>query len=248
MTVGATKLSWCVVRLGNDLNWWVDEISDPMHWDLDGLSILDPKQRAYVLELIDGLKDYGLDVELLQNAFFRFRIDKKLPDGRVKLVRTEESLLEADEPIFSLPDVVDEDRGPYADFIDHITRLRVKMLNELIEFEQKLSVEEIEEDLRERYQQEFFEGNAIHVFKELVDILEYIPDGYTLDAEEEERPNKDEEYDKLEVEDVEGENEWLEEDETMRWEDDDIASEGNDEEIENPEKELEASPKKRKSK
>jgi hypothetical protein len=221
----------------------VSEISDPIHWDLDGLGVLDPKQVAYILDLVDGLRDYGLDVELFRNAFFYFKIEGKLKGGLVKLARTEENFLEAEDPLFALPNVMDEDKGPYADFIDHITRLRVKLLNDLIEFEQKFSVDEIEEDLREHYQREFFEGRAIHVFRELTDILEYVPEGYSLDANEENKGDEEEkDLDQLEVEEVDTEGEWLEEDETMRWEDEGFEVEG-----EKDEKSLDGSSRKGKS-
>ena len=33
------NLDWCIVRIGEDGNWWVSEISDRVHWDIDGLGI-----------------------------------------------------------------------------------------------------------------------------------------------------------------------------------------------------------------
>ena len=73
MSVIAPKLNWCIVRIGNDFNWWVKEISDPIHWDLDSLSILDPKQVSYILDLTNSLQEYGLNADLVDRAFFRFR-------------------------------------------------------------------------------------------------------------------------------------------------------------------------------
>src|SRR5262245_14895431 len=31
MAKGTPQLEWCIVRLGEDHNWWVDEVSDPVH-------------------------------------------------------------------------------------------------------------------------------------------------------------------------------------------------------------------------
>ena len=53
MAKGSPQLEWCVVRLGEDHNWWVDEVSDPVHWDVDGLSIIDPRQVDHIIELIE---------------------------------------------------------------------------------------------------------------------------------------------------------------------------------------------------
>ena len=223
MSVSAPKLSWCVVRLGNDYNWWVKEISDPIHWDLDSLSILDPKQLAYIIDLMDALKEYGLDTDIVDRAFFKFKIDRRLNDNLVRLVRIETSLMDMDEPIFALPDAIDEEKGAYADLIDHITRLRVKLLNDSIELKEGISFDEITDDLNERYQQEFFEGVATHCYRELSDILEYVPEGFELgrDEHEDARPSEEDMYEDLMGEEVGDKEEILEQDETMQWDADD---------------------------
>ena len=41
-----------------------------------------------------------------------------------------------------LPDVLDEEKGPYADFLNHVSQIRVTMLNELIEFAEPYTQEE----------------------------------------------------------------------------------------------------------
>ena len=220
------KLEWCVVRFGEDMNWWVEEISDETHWDLDGLSILDPRQVSHVLELCEPLRDYGFDVDLFENAFYTFQIDKEAGPGRVRLVRSSESLLEGEEQLFALPDVMDEEKGPYADLLDQMTRFRVKMLNDLIEFDQNLTVDELEEEIRERNSGDYFEGRALHSFNEITAILEYVPDGYELDLDEDESPSSGGGDDDIEgIPDFEEDEENLEEDETMRWDEDEEDSE-----------------------
>jgi hypothetical protein len=47
MAKPTSTLDWCIVRLGEDHNWWVCETSDPVRWDVDGLSIIDPRQVAH---------------------------------------------------------------------------------------------------------------------------------------------------------------------------------------------------------
>lgn len=231
------KLEWCVVRLGQDTNWWVEEISDPITWDTDGLGILDPRQISHLMDLAESLQDYGFDASAFDDAFYRFRIDKEMPKGRVRLVRLRASLSDPDEPLFALPDVVDEEKGPYADFLEKITRLRVKMLNDLVDFKQPLTVEDMEEDIRDRQNTDYLEGRGVHVFQEVSAILEYIPEGYELEEEEDAKADSGDDLD-VELPDFEEDEEAIEEDETMKWdEDEDDTSE--DEESEEDTEEFE---------
>ncbi|MDP0501085.1 MAG: hypothetical protein Q7P63_13405 [Verrucomicrobiota bacterium JB022] len=221
MAANTNKLEWCLVRLGEDMNWWVMETSDPIHWDVDGLGILDPRQMAYILEQCEALREYGFDADVIEDAFFSFSIqNEEGEDGRVRLQRTRESLLEDDEAtLFALPDIVDEEKGPYADFIDQITRHRVKMLNDLIDFDQNLTVDELEEEIRERQNQEYLEGRAVHPFSEITAILDYVPEGYELEDDEGGKRGEEEDIDDIpDFEDDEEEK--IEEDETMRWDED----------------------------
>ena len=130
MSKPTNKLTWCKARLGEDMNWWIHEISDSVHWDADGLGIIDPRQFQYIIDLLEPLSDYGLQNELVDDAFYSFGIDKVEKDKTVLLKRVQDSILESEDPLFALPDVLDEEKGPYADLLDHITKLRVKMLND----------------------------------------------------------------------------------------------------------------------
>lgn len=223
MSKKSPKLSWCKARLGNDLNWWVTETSDKVNWDIDGLSVIDPKQADHMIETLSGLKDYGLDENIVEEAFYTFAIDSKSGDDGVKLVRSKDSVFDTDSQLFLLPDNLDDDRSPYAEFLDHITRLQVKMLNDCFDFEVPLTIEELEEQVRDKYQNDYMEGKAIHSFSEVMDILEYVPDGYSLEDDEDDEEDKGDEEDKYDdIEDLPDEDdENLEEDETMHWDDDD---------------------------
>jgi hypothetical protein len=231
MPQNSKKMDWCLVRIGEDMNWWVTEVSDPIHWDVDGLGIIDPRQMSYILEQCDALREYGLDPDIVDEAFCTLKIDREEKNDTVRLVRTAESLLEDDNTHFALPDIIDEEKGPYADFLDQITRFRVKMLNYLIEFDQNLTVDELEEEIRERQNQEYMEGKAVHPFVEVVSILEYVPEGYELDDEEPAKGDKDEIDEIPDFE--EDEEEKIEEDETMRW-DEDEEEEEEDEDDDSP--------------
>ncbi|HWA24133.1 MAG TPA: hypothetical protein VG734_00555 [Lacunisphaera sp.] len=228
MAKGSPKLEWCIVRLGEDHNWWVDEVSDPVHWDVDGLSIIDPRQVDHIIELIDPLREYGFDQDIFERAFIPFRIAKDLGKGKVRLSRIKQPLLESEEKLFALPDVIDEENGPYADFLDHITRLRVKMLNEILDLEEKLTVDEVEDQIREAQNSDFIEGKAVHLFSEITAILDYTPEGHGDEDEDGEKVKggDEEEADVPEVD--EEEDEKMKNDSSLKWDEDD--EDGDDDE------------------
>src|SRR3954470_9517963 len=219
MAKAISTLDWCIVRLGDDHNWWVAETSDPVRWDVDGLSLVDPRQLTHLIELVDPLRDYGFDQDIFEAAFIAFRIDKDLGSGKVRLKRVKESLFDSDEKIFALPDILDEENGPYADLLDHLTRCRVKMLNDLFNFEAKLSVDEAEDEIREDQNSNFIQGKAVHTFEELTSILDYMPTGYDTDEEAPAKGVEDEEDDDLPELD-EAEEEKLKNDESLKWDED----------------------------
>jgi len=223
-------LDWAITRLGEDHNWWVEELSDTVHWDVDGLSIIDPRQIDHVVELCEPLREYGLDLDDIDASFIPFRIDKDLGNGRVRLVRVRASFLESEEKLFALPDVVDEENGPYADFLDQITRARVKMLNDLFDFEQKLTVDEVEDQLREDQSTRFMEGKSVHLFEEVVAILDFVPEGWEADDDAPAKVAVEEEEDEFPELEDEAEEEKLKGDASLKWDEDDDKKEDEDEE------------------
>lgn len=228
MAKATSTLDWCIVKLGEDLNWWVAETSDPVRWDVDGLSIVDPRQVAHLVELVDPLRDYGFDQDIFSAAFIPFRIERDLGGGKVRLKRMKESLFEADEKLFALPDILDEENGPYADLLDHLTRCRVKLLNDLFAFESKLSIDEVEDEIREEQNAHFIEGKALHTFDELTAILDYMPDGVEGD---EEHPSKDVEDDDEDIVELDAaEEEKLKNDESLKWDEDEKDDDGKEDE------------------
>ena len=236
-----STLEWCIVRLGEDHNWWVTETSDPVRWDVDGLSIVDPRQVAHLIELVDALRDYGFHQDLFEAAFIPFRIEKDLGAGKVRLKRVKEPIFESDEKLFALPDILDEENGPYADLLDHLTRCRVKMLNDLFNFENKLTVDEVEDEIREEQNTQFIEGKAVHTFTELCAILDFMPEGMDSDEEAPSKAVEEEEEDDVPTLDAE-EEEKLKNDESLKW-DDDGDDEKEDEKPEGAEKDSEETDK-----
>ena len=221
MATAAKQIEWCTVRLGDDMNWWVIEVSDDIHWDVDGLSIIDPRQMSHILDLVEPLRDYSFDQDLLDLAFIPFRIQKDLGDGLIRLVRTKESFFDAEEALFALPNVVDEENSPYADFTSHITRARVKLLNDMIDFEQNLTVDEVEDTLHEEENNSFIEGRAIHLFSEVTTILDYVPNGWELDEDVDATSVVADEGDLNDLPDIEEEDtSALSKDKSLKWDED----------------------------
>ena len=219
------SLEWCIVRLSEDENWWIDEISDKENWDVDNLGIIDPKQFLHINELLDSMSEFGLDSQLVDDAFFTFEIKEEVKSGKIKLVRVRDSLLKADDMLFALPDVLDEEKGPYADFLNHVSQIRVTMLNELIEFAEPYTQEEMEEVLSEKQNNDFLEGRRSHFSDELISILEFVPDGFAIDSdlEGDDKDEKEEEdYSDLDAElvEVSDKEEKLLPDEDLKWEED----------------------------
>ena len=217
------SLEWCIVRLSEDENWWIDEISDKENWDVDNLGIIDPKQFLHINELLDSMSEFGLDSQLVDDAFFTFEIKEEVKSGKIKLVRVRDSLLKADDMLFALPDVLDEEKGPYADFLNHVSQIRVTMLNELIEFAEPYTQEEMEEVLSEKQNNDFLEGRRSHFSDELISILEFVPDGFAIDSdlEGDDKDEKEEEdYSDLDAElvEVSDKEEKLLPDEDLKWE------------------------------
>jgi len=238
MAKASTSLEWCVVRIGDDHNWWVIEVSDPVRWDVDGLSIVDPRQVAHLIDLVDPLRDYGFDQDMLDAAFIAFRIEKDLGNGKVRLRRVKESLIDSEDKLFALPDILDDENGPYADLLDHLTRCRVKLLNDLFQFENKLSVDEVEEEIREDQNTNFIEGKAVHTFAEIMAILDYMPAGYDADGEETEKPSDaDDEDDLPEID--EDEEEKLKNDQSLKWDEDDEEEDKDEDDKDSEEKDSE---------
>jgi hypothetical protein len=174
-----------------------------------------------------------LDTDIVVAAFIPYGIDKDLGDQKIRMVKSSESLFESEDILFILPDAVEDDEtGPYADFLDHITTLRVKLLNDLIKFEQSMSVSELEEDLRDEMSNQFFEGKNLHYFSEVTAILDYTPAGYSLDDDDDDEKPAAEEKEIAEViPDLEEAEEVIAPDETMKWEEEEEEEEEEEKDI-----------------
>ncbi|MDR2576559.1 MAG: hypothetical protein LBC42_00715 [Puniceicoccales bacterium] len=173
------KIEWCIAILDESYNWWLDDASWlPETIEEERLSILDPRQIEYVFDLLEQLRDFGLQHSIVERAFLRFAIDRDLGGGRVRLVATREQIAESEEKLFALPNIFSDTYGGYAEFLDHISSLRIKYLNSAHHFAQQLTVDELEDEVRESLEGNAETHEAVHLFQELAGILEYCPAGY----------------------------------------------------------------------
>jgi len=170
-----------------------------------------------------------LSNEVLEAAFVPFQpqeIDKD-KDQTVRLVRVAEHILDSEEQLFALPNVKDGDKGAYADFLEHIMRLRVKLINDTIKLEQKLTVEDVDEQLSELRNQAMIEGRDIHPFEEITDILEFVPLGHEVpgDDDDDDKPARPQgaAEDIADLPDVEEVDKDMEK--NLRWDDEDEPAE-----------------------
>jgi hypothetical protein len=169
--------------MGEDGNWWVHDISDEIVSDVEMTGILDPKQVEHMVDLLSQLRKYGLNDEIVNGAFIAYAIDKEMPKEMLKLRESKGNILTSSDQIFCLPNTIGDQDGPFNEFIDHIMALRVKLLNSSFDFTRPLNAEEIEDILHADQQERYVAGVKTHAFDEIVSILDYVPDGYSLDGE-----------------------------------------------------------------
>ena len=149
MATATPKLEWCTISFDNESMWWVQTVNKDIHWDFDELGIIDPRQLSHILELLDSMREYGIQEDIVEKAFFKFRLEKEMTKQKFRLERTRDSLYDPDQVLFVLPDDMDEESGPFEDFMKHALRVRVRMLNDLIESDQPLTIEEVDAQIRE---------------------------------------------------------------------------------------------------
>jgi len=189
------QLRWLVARLGEDMNWWVEETSDEVHWGADALSLLDPRQVAYLREELERYEEYGFDPASLWRVFHCFEISSELPDGRVKLVASAHSIEDEDVQLFALPDLFDQEDDAYPVFLDALTTLRIKHLNATHHYARNLDELDMEEEIQARNADRYFSARAIHVFNELEDVLTWKPAEWDEDESEPQRAELTEDED-----------------------------------------------------
>ena len=107
-------------------------------------------------------------------------------------------------------------------------------------------MEELEEEIRESQNGDYLEGRATHYFTELTSILEYVPEGFELDDDDESTPKSEDEVLEKDLADVDAgtdTEETIVADETMKWDEEEEDQEQEYEEHTSPPDDVPASEK-----
>lgn len=167
---------WIVVRLGDDLNWWLAESNIDIYWGEVGRGILDPRQVAHVAEALEGYQSYGFRRPLLNAAFQLFEFESELDDDRLRLAPVDRDEFDtAGEQIFALPLIDDEESGAYYDFLEAVSAARIRKLNATHHYVRDCTELEMREELDALDRDRYFASENIHCFDEINEILEWSP-------------------------------------------------------------------------
>lgn len=163
------------VRLGEDFNWWVDRNSEEAEKPQEQCGILDPRQVRHIFQALEQYQSYGLPLSSLAKAFQMFEVDAEISEGCLRLARSE-ATFSADGPnLFALPITGQEENSPYYDFLGAVSEARIHYLNKTHHFACDCSVEEMERELAVLDSDRYFCAEAMHVFDEINEILEWSP-------------------------------------------------------------------------
>jgi hypothetical protein len=164
---------WVIVRFGDDQNWWLDEASSDLGEGERGL--LDPRQIAYLRQMLEAYQPHGCDSGLLNVAFQLFQVESDLDEDRLRLTPVDQNISESDDQIFALPLTPGNETGPYYDFLDAITAARIRQLNATHHYARECTDWEMQEELDTLDRDRYFASETIHCFDEINEILQWSP-------------------------------------------------------------------------
>jgi hypothetical protein len=170
-----TPPKWIVVRLGGDMNWWLDETSADIYWGERGRGLLDPRQVACLAEALDEYAPYGFHRRLLDAAFQLFELESELDDDRLRLAPVDQGDFAAGEQLFALPLIDDDETGAYYDFIDAISAAHIRKLNATHDYVRDCTELEMQEELDALDRDRYIAAENIHCFDEINEILQWRP-------------------------------------------------------------------------
>jgi len=166
---------WIVVRLGNDMNWWVEKTSDEIYWPREGLSVLDPRQFRDLVERLGEYYAVGLKRATFAKAFALFTAESEMDEGRLRLKIALQPGEDAGDKLFALPLFVDDEQSSYRDLVDNLIELRVKLLNKTHHYAHAVDDLELEEELLAKLNDRYFNGGSLHCYDEVNEILSWTP-------------------------------------------------------------------------
>ena len=170
-----TPPKWIVARLGGDLNWWLAEASADGYWSERCRGLLDPRQIAYLVEMLDEYQSHGYPRQLLNAAFQLFQVESELDDDRLRLAPVEGDISSSREQHFALPLIGEEETGAYYDFLDAVTAARIRKLNATHHYVRACTDLEMQEELDALDRDRYFASEDIHCFDEINEILQWSP-------------------------------------------------------------------------
>lgn len=166
---------WIIVRLDENMNWWIDETSDDIDRSAGDRSVLDPRQITQLVEMLGQYRPHGLRPEQFAAAFQVYIAQSELSDGRLKLVLTDESIFDTGAQLFALPLIGEEDADAYSELLDAISVARIRRLNKTHHYARDCTELDMQEELDALDRDRFFNAETMHVFDEINEILEWSP-------------------------------------------------------------------------
>jgi hypothetical protein len=166
---------WIVVRLGDDLNWWLDQTSDEIQQTRETRGVLDPRQVAHLVQELDEYRAHGLHQKQIADAFQIYTLESEIAEGSLRLAPTDETLLTAGPDMFALPNITGDDEGPYHAFLDAVSAARIRRLNATHRYTEPCTEFEMQEELDAIDSDRYFGNESIHTFDEINEMLEWSP-------------------------------------------------------------------------
>jgi hypothetical protein len=171
----STAAARIIVRIGEDMNWWLDRQEDELDSRAPRLGLVDPRQIVYLLEQFDEYRSYGLSRKHWQPAFHFYEVESEVEDGCLRLSLVHADSLDGGTQFFALPVLDQEGQGPYYDFLDALTAARVRYLNATHHYARDCTVADLNDELDAVDRDRYFSDEDIHVFEEINEILQWSP-------------------------------------------------------------------------
>jgi hypothetical protein len=158
-----------IIQLGDDFNWWVVETSHQRSGAAAPRGVLDPRQISHLVTQLADYSAYGLTDQILTGAFDLYVIETHLSDGRLRLRQSHENLLDTAAEIFALPN------EQFDEFLETLSAAHIRRLNSQHHFAQPCTTEEMFRELDLLDNDRYFNGDQLHGFDEINQILEWNP-------------------------------------------------------------------------
>jgi hypothetical protein len=165
---------WLVARLGDDLNWWIEQTGDDELSPTNDPGLLDPQQLTHLLEVLAEYQPVGYHQRHFNEAFQLFVVAAEIAEGSLRLAATDEDAFDGGE-FFARPRRGEDGEGPYAKFLDTIAGARIRLLNQTHRYAQPCTVDEMFGELDAIDTDRYLNAERMHVFDEINEILQWSP-------------------------------------------------------------------------